>query len=193
VDAKRITLTYANLPSVTVNFYEMDLELLFSTSPFITDGSTNKFVYVAPNLSQKVELDNKVAGKTNTLVLDLPAKYANANIFIEVLAPGNALTKGQSYFSNSLSVHVTDNYGQVKVMHKENGAPLPQTYIKVYARLRSGEVSFYKDGYTDRRGRFDYASLSTDKLTQVSKFSILVLSENAGALVREANPPAGVA
>jgi hypothetical protein len=50
-------------------------------------------------------------------------------------------------------------------------------------------VKFYKDGYTDLRGRFDYASLSTDDLGGVRKFAILILSEDHGALVREATPP----
>jgi hypothetical protein len=50
-------------------------------------------------------------------------------------------------------------------------------------------ISFYKDGYTDVRGRFDYVSLSTDKLNSVERFSILILSETNGALVREAKKP----
>jgi len=62
-------------------------------------------------------------------------------------------------------------------------------YVKVYARLKDGQVRFYKDGYTDLRGRFDYASLNTNELENVAKFSLLVLSETDGAAVREANPP----
>ena len=29
--------------------------------------------------------------------------------------------------------------------------------MKVYAQMQDGGVQFYKDGYTDLRGRFDYA------------------------------------
>ncbi len=50
-------------------------------------------------------------------------------------------------------------------------------------------INFYKDGYTDSRGRFDYASLSTSKLPNVERFSILILTESHGAVVREAAPP----
>jgi hypothetical protein len=50
-------------------------------------------------------------------------------------------------------------------------------------------VEFYKDGYTDLRGRFDYTSLNTDQLGVVERFSILILSEEHGAAVREAAPP----
>ena len=37
----------------TINFYSMDIELLFSSNPFATGGS-NTFTYVKPNLSAKV-------------------------------------------------------------------------------------------------------------------------------------------
>ena len=50
-------------------------------------------------------------------------------------------------------------------------------------------MEFYKDGYTDLRGCFDYVSLSTPDLDQVAKFSLLVMSEEHGALIRELHPP----
>ena len=61
--------------------------------------------------------------------------------------------------------------------------------MKVYARMKDGRVRFYKDGYTDLRGRFDYTSLNTNELDFASRFSILVMSETDGAVVREAAPP----
>ena len=61
--------------------------------------------------------------------------------------------------------------------------------MKVYAQNNAGNVEFYKDGYTDIRGRFDYASLSTNQLDQVKRFSILVIDEDRGGLVREARIP----
>ncbi len=67
--------------------------------------------------------------------------------------------------------------------------PLPATYVKVYARHTGGLVRFYKDGYTDLRGRFDYVTLSTDDLDRVERFAILVASDDAGATVLEADPP----
>jgi len=61
--------------------------------------------------------------------------------------------------------------------------------VKVFARRPGGELSFHKDGYTDLRGRFDYASLSGASDLPVERFSILVLSEKNGALIREVAPP----
>ena len=91
--------------------------------------------------------------------------------------------------AHSLSVQVIEGYGQVRVKRSEGGKPVPRAYVKVYAQLADGRVKFYKDGYTDLRGRFDYASLSTDDLGEVRKFAILILSDEHGALVREATPP----
>ena len=69
------------------------------------------------------------------------------------------------------------------------GKPLSRVYVKAYARMKNGKVKFYKDGYTDLRGRFDYASLNTSELDEVEKFSVLVLSDTHGATVRESDPP----
>jgi hypothetical protein len=64
-----------------------------------------------------------------------------------------------------------------------------KVYVKVYARLADGTVKFYKDGYTDHRGRFDYASVSTAERQPINRFAVLVLSDEHGALIREAVPP----
>jgi hypothetical protein len=69
------------------------------------------------------------------------------------------------------------------------GEALVKAYVKVYARMKDGSVKFYKDGYTDLRGRFDYSSLNTNELESVERFSILVSDENHGAAVRETAPP----
>ena len=42
----------------------------------------------------------------------------------------------------------------------------------------------------DLRGRFDYASSSTLDIAQVKQFAILVISDEAGARVLTATPPA---
>ena len=102
---------------------------------------------------------------------------------------GDGRRKSAPYFSNSLTVQMIENYGQVKVSKAQGGKPLSKAYIKVYAKLKNGQVQFFKDGYTDLRGRFDYASLSTNDLDRVQRFAILVLSDSNGAVVREAAPP----
>ena len=119
--------------------------------------------------------------------LPLPDEFAGENVLIEVLGGGQQAS--QAYYSNSLQVDIAANYGQLQVRHSESErAAMAKVYVKVYAEI-DGQPKFYKDGYTDLRGKFDYASLSTNQLGQVKRFSILVMSEDHGALVREVLPP----
>ena len=69
---------------------------------------------------------------------------------------------------------------------------LPGVYTKVFAKFLNGQVKFYKDGYTDMRGKFDYAQLSGATLNSVQRFALFVTHYKYGALTREAAPPAGV-
>ena len=78
--------------------------------------------------------------------------------------------------------------GLLTVRHDKSGKPLSKVYVKVYAKTKDG-VKFFKDGYTDLRGKFDYASVSTSDLGQVERLSILVMSQKHGATVLEASVP----
>jgi hypothetical protein len=83
---------------------------------------------------------------------------------------------------------MTEGYGQVRVTDPSSGRPLPKVYVKVYARLSGGAVTFHKDGYTDLRGRFDYASVNGPEGRPVERFAVLVLSDDRGAVIREVAP-----
>lgn len=182
VEAKQIVINSQNIAGATINFYEMDVELLFSRNPFVQQFQ-GEFNSIKPNHTQTVELakvqaEHKIA---------LPNNLLGKNVIVEITAEG--ITKTVPYYAHTLAVQTIENYGQVKVTHQTTGKPVPKAYVKVYARLGNGQIKFYKDGYTDIRGRFDYASLNTNELEQAQRFSILILSDDYGALVREANPP----
>ena len=182
VEAKAVKLNYQNLGEVRVNYYLMDIELLFSRNPFVQQYSS-QFSHIRPNLTQRIELP----GDQATLTFPLPEALHNANVLVEVIGAGQ--TRSQAYYSNSLALQVIDQYGQLQITTPHPGQPLAKVYVKVYAQLKNGSVKFYKDGYTDLRGRFDYASLNTNELDYVQKFSLLVMSDDRGAVVREAAPP----
>eukprot|EP01111_Echinosteliopsis_oligospora_P017285 TRINITY_DN7432_c0_g1_i2.p2 TRINITY_DN7432_c0_g1~~TRINITY_DN7432_c0_g1_i2.p2 ORF type:complete len:117 (-),score=27.38 TRINITY_DN7432_c0_g1_i2:501-851(-) len=55
VSAKQITVEYHNIQKATVNYYLMDIELLFSSNPFVRH-SLDRFSYVAPNQSDVLNL-----------------------------------------------------------------------------------------------------------------------------------------
>ena len=89
----------------------------------------------------------------------------------------------------TLKVQLIEAYGQLVVTHADTHQPAAGAYVKVYAKMRDGEVKFLKDGYTDLRGRFDYASLNTNEMENAERLSILILSDAFGAVVRETAPP----
>jgi hypothetical protein len=161
----------------------MDVELLFSRNPFVQKHSA-RFAHIMPNATQSLELPDK----SNKLTTALPEAFHNRNVLVEISADGK--TRSQAYFANSISVNFSEDYGQLQVRHTDTGKALSKVYVKVFGRSSGGTVRFYKDGYTDLRGRFDYASLSGDEMGGVDRFSVLILSDEHGATVREATPPA---
>ena len=62
-------------------------------------------------------------------------------------------------------------------------------YVKCFAKYKDDSVAFFRDGYTDLRGRFDYALSSANDITQVKQFAIFIYSEDHGAIIRECPPP----
>lgn len=182
VEDKKVTINYQNLKNCQVNYYLMDLELLFSHNPFVQQVK-GQFAYVKPNKSDTVALPGK---KTHSF--ELPKEYHNANVMVEIIGGGQR--KSQAYYAHSLRVQVIDSYGQVRVTHRKTGKPLSKVYVKVYAKRNGGKANFFKDGYTDVRGRFDYSSVSSKSVSGVGKFALLVMSEGNGAVIREARPPA---
>ena len=67
--------------------------------------------------------------------------------------------------------------------------PLPKVYVKCFGEFNNGAIKFYKDGFTDLRGKFDYVSLNTDLVNEVKKFSILMVSKEYGSIIATCNPP----
>ena len=170
-----------HLAALELRFFEMDVELLFSRQPFVqTDVS--RFSFIEPGHRELLSppgAEQRVAWPG-----DLRAK----NVVVE--AVGGGLRKAKVHYANDLATNLAHQYGQLRVQRASDRRALPSTYVKVYARRQDGAVAFYKDGYTDLRGWFDYATLSTSELDTVERFAILVCSDQAGAAILEAAPPA---
>jgi hypothetical protein len=160
----------------------MDVELLFSRNPFVQQ-SGGQFDSIRPNFTEEF----KLPANEKTFSVNLPDDLARRNVLVEVTAGGK--TYSAPYYANAMDVRLNENYGQLRVTDSATGKPLAKVYVKTYARLANGQVKFYKDGYTDLRGRFDYASVSTPEQSSAQRFAILVLSDEHGATIRETNPP----
>ncbi len=183
VEAGRVTVSYQNLDRAVINYYQMDIEFLFSSNPFVGSGGAERFSIIKPNLSSPI----KLGGKAGEKKFELPDEFRSVNVLVEVVAAGQRAS--QAYYAHSLDATIVENYGRLEVRDKKTRKPLPKAYVKVYARDQDGSVKFYKDGYTDLRGKFDYASLNTSQLGTAQRFAILVMTEDHGSLVQEAAPP----
>ncbi|MCB1231648.1 MAG: hypothetical protein KDN19_15365, partial [Verrucomicrobiae bacterium] len=181
-EGREVTIDYRNLDRVRVNYYEMDLEFLFSSNPFVSED-TDRFSFIRPNVTLLKELPKEA----KTVTFEIPEQFASRNVLVEVVAGG--VKRSAAVYSNALAVQLVENFGRLEVRDADTGKPLPKAYVKVYARFGDGSVRFFKDGYTDLRGKFDYMSLNTNELDDVRRLSLLVLTEKNGALVREVAPP----
>ena len=178
-------LTFQNVKQATVNFYEMDIEQLFSRSPF-AQNNLEGFSLIRPNMTSEVKLTASKKGQ-GTKKLTIPDELKNKNVLIEVVAADQ--TRAKPLFTNSLAIGMFENYGQIQVRVEKTSLPLAKAYVKVYAQTVNGAVRFHKDGYTDLRGRFDYVSQSNRANDGIVKYSILIMSEENGSVIRQANPP----
>jgi hypothetical protein len=182
IEGQKVTVSYQNLAECRVSYYPTDIELLFSRSPFVQQQSA-VFAAVRPPVSEAVALPAAQAAHS----FEIPERFRNGNVVVEISAGGSRKT--QAYCSHSMALQLAEAYGQITVADGATGKPLAKTYVKVYARTKGGEVRFYKDGYTDLRGRFDYFSVSGEKPEQIERLALLVLSDANGAAIREVPPP----
>lgn len=222
---QELVVQFANVKSIDVKYYEMNIEVMFSTNPFMNDRTTTmcnseNFTWIKPSSTSRVDLPEKQkvvadvddydmigVGQVNSMqTLNIPLAAGNKNMFIEISSVGtpNAIKRRQAYFSNSLHTHIAESFGIVRVLSGKTKRPLAGAYVKVYARMKHGQkVHFWKDGYTGLNGVFDYIGVTegnalmggsqTDLKTlmdeEVDKLSILIISADEGAVVKEAYPP----
>jgi tetratricopeptide (TPR) repeat protein len=182
IESRFIKISYKNIEKCRINYYPMDIELLFSKNPFMKQNS-EQFTFIRPGRFDIVDLPS---AKTK-LTLEIPEEFSDSNLMVEITAKG--IRKFQTIYAGSMDARIAENYGQLAVSEKQGGKPLAGVYVKVYARMKNGSTEFYKDGYTDVLGRFDYASLTTDKVDLAEKFALLIMSDIKGAMIREVYPP----
>ena len=181
VDRDGVVLRSQHVAALELRFFEMDVELLFSRQPFV-QSDVSRFSYIEPGHREAI------AGPPPEHRVAWPAHLRGKNVVVEAVGAG--IRKAKVHYANDLATNLSHQYGQLRVQRASDRGALPATYVKVYARKRGGQVAFYKDGYTDLRGWFDYATLSTTELDAVERFAILVCSDHAGAAILEAGPPA---
>lgn len=162
----------------------IDIEILFSSKPFFKSESQD-FSFVKHNQLDVLTIPADKGG-LKQINHEIPLKLQNQNLFIEI--ESNGIKKFASYFCSSIKVQFNSEIGEV-VVTESNLKPLRKAYVKCFAKLNNDKICFYKDGYTDLRGRFNYVSLNTNQIMQVKVFSILVIDDVHGSTIEEINPP----
>jgi hypothetical protein len=168
--------------TAVVRAYPMDVEALFSRDPFIGIGQA-RGAKIAARWQQTVNL----AADGGSQRFAIPSAWRDQDLLIEVAAGG--LRRSVTRLSTALRVHVAEHAGRLSVQRRDDGDLLPGCYIKVYSRQRDGQVVFYKDGYSDLRGSFDYLALNTDELDASVELAILVSHPELGAKILRVPPP----
>ena len=184
LEGKSVKVEYNNITKITVKYYVIDPEVLFSRAPFLNQN-TEDFAYVKPMDIQEVELDKKLKSDTFNIL----EKLQKFNLVIEVTGEGKQTFL--TYFSTSLKVVINENFGELKVTDQDD-KPIAKVYVKAFSKENNGTIKFFKDGYTDIRGKFEYAQINSKKLSSVEKFAILVMSDDHGSITREAKAPVNV-
>ena len=177
-----LVIDYRNLKEVSVQYHEMDVELVFSQDPFSSGGAGGHSL-VRPNQTETLTLP----GDETRLVHQLPESLRRKNVIAQLR--GGDQTVSQIVYANDLDVQTVLAMGQLQVRSRSDAKVLPAAYIKVYAQKDDGSVTFFKDGYTDIRGRFDYVTQSNVPLDNVTRFSVLVWSDEFGCEIRTVNVP----
>ena len=188
-----------NVNKYEISFYVINMEILFSMDPSLIlkqnqiDTVNDKhsiFSYIQPNSTIDINVDKDELESFKSNVVSIPTNLKNENLFISITSP--TLTVSKPYLDHPLIVQIRQNYGKLKVLTMNQSDSkltyLSGTYIKVFA-LIGNEYEFYKDGYTDIRGEFDYVSISTDQLENTKKFAIFVSNDEYGSFVTEADVP----
>lgn len=182
----QLAITHKNLSQLTISFYKLEMEILFSNDPFLEKDIMN-FVSVNPNYLMRFRVAKSSEFKTN--VITIPVELQKDALFIQI--KGKDKFEIVKAFNSHLRVHTIEDYGLLNVSDL-SGKVLQSVYVKSFSKKSDGTVKFYKDGYTDFRGSFDYASLNSDGLTNIEKFGLFVYSKDHGSVILTAKPPSQV-
>lgn len=172
-----VAISARNLKSCMVKAYPVDVEIAFSKNPFgDAAGAAGGILGMKSAWTEEVAI-----GADGTATAVLPRNLRRTDLIVTATGAGGRVVERIEAFPGSLDVQVVREWRQLRV-RRPDGRPAPSAYVKVYARDAGGsEVRFLKDGYTDLRGAFDYASVSTDSDFKPAAYAIFVVHPDFGA------------
>lgn len=182
VEDDTVRIDHRNADQVDINLYGVDLELLFSKAPFARND-LQRIAMVRPTRADTLTMQSK----TGTARYVIPADLRSKTLLVEASASASRNTT--LYYGGELTTYVSEGFGQLQTTDAKSHRPVAGAYVKVYGRYPDGSVRFFKDGYTDGRGRFDYTSISAADAKGAQRYAILVLSDDKGATLHDVAAP----
>ena len=173
IGSEGVEVTHKNIRQISISYFEIDLEVLFSTDPaLILEDSKKLKTSLVPNLTKTVTVELHTGESPAKLTVPIPGELRSKNLLVRVEHQQASVTL--RWFIQTLNIVPIESFGQVKVLDRENRF-IPKCYVKCISQTRDSKYQFYKDGYTDLRGNFDYVSLNANKLDSVQNFFILII------------------
>lgn len=226
--AGKLALRSSGITEVTVNMYEIDVELLFTLQPFkvMSQGNSGRAAgigiggsngkdsgdqlsqvsFVKPSRTAVVPMLQPAAAPAGQArsaasreqLVDLDALFpniANRSALVEVM--GRGTNKSLPRYCSSIQLSMFEAHGVLQATASGATAAASEqqhfivgAYVKVFATPVGGSTSdawFYKDGYTDRRGKFDYSSATGSK--KAAAFAVLVTAPGHGSVIAQVKAP----
>ena len=179
-----VVVTARNLAACTLKAYPVDVEIGFSKNPFGADDAVSGgMLGLKPAWTEDVAL---AEGKETRVAL--PATLRKTNLVLVATGAEGRVEERLWLMPGALDVQAAKEYGHVRVRDAK-GRPVAGAYVKVYAKDASGaQTKFHKDGYTDMRGAFDYAGVSTDTEFRPAEFALFVQSADGVKTLRVPAP-----
>jgi hypothetical protein len=110
VDKTTLLLTFRNIAKFQLKFFKTDLEVMFSTGPFLS-GASKEFSYVSPYHEDAIECAHSQA--YSDMRYEIPESLKKENLYIQVTAGGQSKTV--RFLPTNLLVNIQENYGILKV------------------------------------------------------------------------------
>jgi hypothetical protein len=180
-----VKISFKNQKRVHLEYYQIDLEVLFSQDPF-EEKLNSSLTKVLPFLTEIHKLTHSPDFQSQTI--PIPTNLQTINLLIRVVDDSKQ-SNMLKYVPFKLNSSLNERYGILKLTDIKTGKPIPKVYVKCFCKNSSGTVKFYKDGYTDLRGSFDFAAVSSNNADDAESFKILVTSKEFGSEIFTAKPP----
>ena len=186
IEGEQLVIDSHQISAVHVSLYPIDLEVLFSNNPTALEGGA---ITVSPLVKPSFEKTLEVNAEGATL-FSIPKEWNKRALQVEVKS--GSTSQIRSYSPQSFKQLIFKERGLLRVINSgESASSISGAYVKVYVKLKSGEVRFHKDGYTDYRGVFDYVNANpAPALSTIDQLLIMTLTKDHGATIRTVGPPA---